>query len=73
MMSHSASGKYLLNILMVSGDVIVLLYFKIIQVDNEDLELARKNLIKISVHNECTHTLKKKSIRNFLIPKHFQT
>lgn len=45
---------------MVSEDVIVLLHLKIIQVDNEDLELARKNLIKSSVHYECTHTLKKK-------------
>lgn len=44
---------------MVSEDI-VLLYFKIIQVDNEDLELARKSLIKISVLYECTHTLKKK-------------
>ena len=33
---------------MVSEDVIVLLHFKIIQVDNEDLELARKILIKVS-------------------------
>lgn len=53
-------GKRSLNILMVSEDVIILLHFKIIEVDNEDLELARKNLIKISVHCECTHTLKKK-------------
>lgn len=35
---------------MISEDVIVLLHFKIIQVDNEDLELARKILIKVSVH-----------------------
>ena len=34
---------------MVSEDVTVLLNFKIIQVDNEDLELARKILIKVSV------------------------
>lgn len=39
-MSHS--GKIPLNILMASEDVIVLLHFKIIHVDNEDLELARK-------------------------------
>lgn len=44
---------------MVSEDVIVLLHFKIIQVDNEDLELARKKLIKVSVHYEHTHTFKK--------------
>ena len=34
---------------MVSEDVTVLLHFKIIQVDNEDLEFARKILIKVSV------------------------
>lgn len=44
---------------MVSEDVTVLLHFKIIQVDNEDLELARKILIKVSAHHVHTHTLRK--------------